>query len=109
VRDAIPLLQQARQVVLLAIGEDHETMARTKDQLADVATYLARHGVSAVDEIWRPARGPVAAELLHFVREERVDLIVAGGYGHSRLGEWFFGGVTHELLRATPACCMLSH
>jgi len=37
------------------------------------------------------------------------DLIVAGGYGHSRLGEWIFGGVTHELLGSSPVCCMLSH
>src|SRR6516165_5522681 len=35
--------------------------------------------------------------------------IVAGGYGHSRLGEWIFGGVTRELLSASPVCCMLSH
>ena len=37
------------------------------------------------------------------------DLIVAGGYGHTRLGEWIFGGVTHELLTSSPVCCMLSH
>jgi nucleotide-binding universal stress UspA family protein len=36
-------------------------------------------------------------------------LIVAGGYGHSRLGEWIFGGVTHELLACSPVCCLLSH
>jgi len=33
----------------------------------------------------------------------------AGGYGHSRLGEWIFGGVTRELLTASPVCCVLSH
>src|SRR5215472_13328281 len=32
-----------------------------------------------------------------------------GGYGHSRLGEWIFGGVTRELLAASPVCCLLSH
>jgi nucleotide-binding universal stress UspA family protein len=52
---------------------------------------------------------PVAAEILHVVREEDADLIVAGGYGHTRLGEWIFGGVTHELLASSPVCCMLSH
>src|SRR5262245_22271003 len=45
-----------------------------------------------------PTTGPAAAELLHVVKEEKADLIVAGGYGHSRLGEWIFGGVTRELL-----------
>jgi nucleotide-binding universal stress UspA family protein len=62
-----------------------------------------------VHDVWRQARGPVAAELLRLVRDEGADLIVAGGYGHSRLGEWIFGGVTHELLVSSPVCCMLSH
>ena len=65
--------------------------------------------VIVADEIWRRARGPVATELLELVRAENADLVVAGGYGHSRLGEWIFGGVTHELLSSSPVCCMLSH
>src|SRR5215471_3021350 len=60
-------------------------------------------------EVWRRSRGQVAAELLQVVEDEKADLIVAGGYGHSRLGEWIFGGVTRELLTASPVCCMLSH
>jgi nucleotide-binding universal stress UspA family protein len=60
-------------------------------------------------QIWRSARGSVAGELLQIAGDERIDLVVAGGYGHSRLGEWMFGGVTHELLGRSPVCCMLSH
>jgi nucleotide-binding universal stress UspA family protein len=60
-------------------------------------------------EVWRRLQRPVAAELLHIVDEEKADLIVAGGYGHSRLGEWIFGGITRELLTASPVCCVLSH
>jgi nucleotide-binding universal stress UspA family protein len=68
-----------------------------------------RHGVIVADEIWKPARGPAATELMELVRAEKADLIVAGGYGHSRLGEWIFGGVTHHLLASSPVCCLLSH
>ena len=60
-------------------------------------------------EAWRRARGPVPAELFELVRAEKADLIVAGGYGHSRLGEWIFGGITDEMLASSPVCCMLSH
>jgi nucleotide-binding universal stress UspA family protein len=60
-------------------------------------------------EIWRRARAPAASEILKIVRDEKADLIVAGGYGHSRLGEWIFGGVTHEMLAQSPVCCLLSH
>jgi nucleotide-binding universal stress UspA family protein len=108
VRDALPFLQQAKEVLLVEIGED-ESQSQAKKNLADVAAYLVRHRVIVAAEVWRRSRGPVAAELLHVVEEERADLIVAGGYGHSRLGEWIFGGVTHELLAASPVCCMLSH
>jgi nucleotide-binding universal stress UspA family protein len=108
VRDALPLLQEAKEVLLVEIGED-ESKSGAKTTLADVAAYLVRHRVIVADQIWRNARGPAATELLDLVRDENADLIVAGGYGHSRLGEWIFGGVTHELLASSPVCCMLSH
>jgi nucleotide-binding universal stress UspA family protein len=106
VRDALPFLHKAEDVLIVGIEEGQSDNAAT---LADVAQYLRRHRVVAPREIWRRARGPVVAELLHLVRDEGADLIVAGGYGHSRLGEWIFGGVTHELLTSTPVCCALSH
>ena len=56
-----------------------------------------------------PANRAPAHELLRSTKDEKADLIVAGGYGHSRLGEWIFGGVTQELLASSPVCCMLSH
>jgi nucleotide-binding universal stress UspA family protein len=34
---------------------------------------------------------------------------VTGGYGHSRLGEWVFGGVTRDLLRSSPMCCFFAN
>ena len=106
VHDALPFLQRANEVLILGIDEGQPETA--KPHLSDVAAYLRRHKVAAVREVWRP-RGPVAAELLNLVRNENADLIVAGGYGHSRLGEWIFGGVTHELLASSPVCCLLSH
>ncbi len=108
VRDALPLLQQAKEVLIVGIGED-AAARKAKKTLSDITSYLVRHQVIVADEIWRRARGPVETELLQLVRDENADLIVAGGYGHSRLGEWIFGGVTHELLGASPVCCMLSH
>jgi len=109
VRDALPLLQQAKEVLLLGIGEDETETPAARKILADVTDYLVRDGVVVADAVWRRARGPVATELLHFAHNENIDLIVAGGYGHSRLGEWIFGGVTHDLLIASSVCCLLSH
>jgi nucleotide-binding universal stress UspA family protein len=108
VRDALPFLHKAENVLIVGIDEGQSDNP-AKGSLSDVAEYLRRHRVAAPREVWRRARGPVGSELLHLVRDEGADLIVAGGYGHSRLGEWIFGGVTHELLTSTPVCCMLSH
>jgi nucleotide-binding universal stress UspA family protein len=108
VRDALPLLQRAKEVLILELGEDGSE-SEARKALADVGCHLVRHQVVVAEEVWRRARGPVATELLRFAQDEKADPIVAGGYGHSRLGEWIFGGVTHELLTASPVCCMLSH
>jgi nucleotide-binding universal stress UspA family protein len=47
--------------------------------------------------------------LIRSAQEEHADLLVTGAYGHSRLGEWIFGGMTRELLAASPICCLMSH
>jgi len=107
-RDALPLLQHAKQVLLFEAGEG-ESKTQAKQALAEVTRYLVRHRVIVAGEIWRDARRPAAEEILGLVREENADLVVAGGYGHSRLGEWIFGGVTRELLVSSPVCCLLSH
>ncbi len=106
--DAVPLLQQAREVLLLEVGEEDDK-SEAKKVLADVTRYLIRHQVVVGGELWRRARAPAGAEILKILHDEGADLIVAGGYGHSRLGEWIFGGVTHELLAKCPVCCLLSH
>jgi nucleotide-binding universal stress UspA family protein len=54
-------------------------------------------------------RGSGAEQLIAAAREERADLLVTGCYGHSRLGEWMFGGMTRELLATSPVCCLMSH
>jgi nucleotide-binding universal stress UspA family protein len=49
------------------------------------------------------------AALLTLAKKERADLLVTGAYGHTRLGEWIFGGMTRELLATSPICCLMSH
>ncbi len=108
VRDALAFLQEAKEVLIVEVSEDG-SKPEAKKTLADVAEYLVRHRVIVADQVLRKAGGPAASELLQFIRDENADLIVAGGYGHSRLGEWIFGGVTHELLASSPIACLLSH
>ena len=87
------------------LGTVQDSMRRLKD----VAKYLSRHGVKALAEWVRPIEGTASGALFRLVDEQSVDLIVSGAYGHTRLGEWIFGGMTQDLLTQSPVCCLLSH
>jgi nucleotide-binding universal stress UspA family protein len=105
-RDALPLLQQAREVTIVEVSEVDEPYGHKR--LDDVANYLVRHKV-AVAGTYLQTKRPVASELLRFASKENADLIVAGAYGHNRLSEWVFGGATRDLLADSPICCLFSH
>jgi len=108
VRDALALLKAAKEVTIVSIEESDRSAAESRP-LDDVAAYLARHGVSIGAAITRVGTAGVGAALATIASEKGADLIVAGGYGHSRVSEWIWGGVTRELLGSSPICCLLSH
>ena len=107
-RDALPFLQRAEAVTIVEVS-DEETKARALARAADVTRYLGRHKVQVGPSIAARTKGGVADELIRLAKVEGADLIVAGAYGHSRLGEWAFGGVTRDLLASSPVCCLFSH
>lgn len=107
VTDALPLLKLAHEVSVVEIAED-EDVPDAKEEVADVAAWLARQGVIAKPQVV-PAIGPDAERLYDLARERQVDLIVAGAYGHRRMHEWIFGGVTADFLMTPDRCVMLSH
>jgi nucleotide-binding universal stress UspA family protein len=108
IRDALPLLERAGAVTLVEIC-DEPSVAEGRQHLEDVARYLARHKVKVGAKIATAPDGRVADELIRLAKADNADLIVAGAYGHSRLGEWVFGGATRNLLAASPVCCLLAH
>jgi nucleotide-binding universal stress UspA family protein len=71
--------------------------------------YFTRHRINANPRVVLLQQGSGAAELIKFAQEDGADLLVTGAYGHSRLGEWIFGGVTRDLLGTSPICCLMSH
>lgn len=105
VADALPILKRAERVVVLNIAREP---AGTEGPGKDVVAWLARHGISA-DQIVARASDDVAATLAVIAAEQDAELIVAGAYGHNRLREWAFGGVTHDLLLRDRRCVLLSH
>jgi nucleotide-binding universal stress UspA family protein len=108
VRDSLPLMREASSVAIVEIVESGDEK-QAQAHIEDVAAFLARHRVSVTAKTTACVAGSPHAELIRVAQEMNADLIVAGGYGHSRLGEWIFGGVTQGLLASSPVCCLLSH
>jgi nucleotide-binding universal stress UspA family protein len=106
--DALPFLHGSQEVVAVHVAEP-EWRFDTPSDLDDVARYLAHHQIKATSRVEKQSKSSVAAEIIRLAEEHAADLVVAGGYGRSRLGEFIFGGVTRELLAMTPLCCLLSH
>jgi nucleotide-binding universal stress UspA family protein len=108
VRDALPFLKAASQVLVAAVTE-HKDEESAKAGVADVAEFLARHGVKASTAVRAPNAISAADTLIEIADMQEAGLIVAGGFGHSRFREWVFGGVTQELLWYGAKPVLLSH
>ncbi len=94
IADAVPLLAAAAYVTVVTVVEEVDEWVR--EGVADVAAFLDQHGIAARVEVIESSGD--GDRLLDFVRSHATDLVVSGAYGHSRLREWAFGGVTRSLL-----------
>lgn len=94
--DALPFLTNAHDVAVTTIADGDQKAAR--DSAADAVRFLMRHGVKARSEVVGTGGANREEALAAIARELGADLVIAGGYGHSRLREWIFGGMTRSLL-----------
>ena len=106
IRDAMPLLKAAKDVTVVEIASDSDASEALR-RVKDVTAWLESHDVKAIPLV-SPSKGDDASCLDAFIENKGADLVVAGAFGHSRLREWAFGGVTTSLLRA-GRCALLSH
>lgn len=105
--DALPLLKLVGQVSVVEIA-GQEGLAEARLRVRDVAGWLGRHGVSAEGQ-GVLSTGDDAGRLCSLAEEQGAGLIVAGAYGHARLREWAFGGVTRDVLLRGSCCALVSH
>lgn len=105
---ALPFLKRADLVVLASIAEDGASEERRVEPMNDMARHLARHGVTVeIREL--PAWSDPAKGLLEAANVSGAELLVAGAYGHSRLREFLFGGVTRSLIRNCHLPILMAH
>lgn len=108
IQDSLPFLLEAEAIYVIGVCEEGSE-EEIYQQIADVRQYLVRHRITTTTGVVLRVDEDTTQALMRVVRNENIDLIVAGAYGHSRFGEWVFGGVTRDLLRTCPICCLLSH
>lgn len=106
--DAIPLLQLAETVDVVEVAAGAGEKGEGELPGADIAVHLARHGLN-VQVVAQPRQEGTAAALLRHAEQSNAQLMVAGGYGHSRLRQWALGGVTRDLLMSAKLPVLFSH
>jgi nucleotide-binding universal stress UspA family protein len=107
VGDAMPFLHKAKQVEVVIVA----TGRPKSDELpgADLGEHLARHGLNVeVKRITSPDID-VPSTILSYAADSSADMLVMGGYGHSRLREFVLGGATRGLLESMTVPVLMSH
>ena len=107
VADAIPILGKSSRIEIVSVTSERGK----EDEIegADIGQHLARHGLKV--DVHRISRGniDVADALLSHAADSAADLLVMGGYGHSRLREFVLGGVTRSIFQSMTLPVLLSH
>ena len=107
--DALPLLEEGAAVDVVAVDPDRGDSGHGDWPGADIGAHLARHGFR-VESTTLPRQDKTVADvLLRHATERGAQLLVAGGFGHTRFREWVLGGATGELLGATQVPVLFAH
>ncbi len=107
IADSLPLMQKAKQVEVVIVANGRAKSDEVPG--ADLGQHLARHGLKVdVKRITSPDID-VASTILSYAADSSTDLIVMGGYGHSRLREFVLGGATRGILESMTVPVLMSH
>jgi len=107
IADAMPFLEKAKQVEIVMVASGR---GKT-DEIAgaDLGQHFARHNLKVDVKRLTSPDIDVASTVLSYAADSGTDMIVMGGYGHSRLREFILGGVTRGILEAMTAPTLMSH
>jgi nucleotide-binding universal stress UspA family protein len=102
--DAMPLLKRAEDVVVFTVDQ-----GKAASGGSEFAAHLARHGVKAT--VRHNIADDISAgeAILSAISDHGADLLVMGAYGHARMRELVFGGVTRDIIAAMTCPTLFSH
>lgn len=105
VRDALPLLAAADDVLVLSV-QAHGDAAHSTQPIEE---YLANHGIKYQLRSATAEDHNVTETILSQTAQHKSDMLVMGAWGHSRFRELILGGVTRKILETAPLPVLLSH
>lgn len=106
---AMPFLSAADDVRIVIVDPVASDARNGAEPGADVATYLARHGVNVTVEQLPSGGRPVSDVLKQHATDMAADMLVMGAYGHSRLRERIFGGMTRAFIEGADLPILMAH
>jgi nucleotide-binding universal stress UspA family protein len=107
VADALPLLERGKNIRIFTVTG--EKAIKTSSSATALARHLGRHGIEAtVDDVKWNGRA-IGNVFEAYVEEHKVDLLVMGAYGHSKMREFVLGGATVSMLSHPPTWVLMSH
>lgn len=109
VADAMPLIASAEKVVIATVDAVPSAEGHGERPGHDLAVHLARHGAKAEVENLDGLGRAAGLRLLEAARDVDADMIVMGGYGHTRATEWLLGGATREMVEMADIPILMSH
>ena len=109
VRKAAPFLRTAKKIDIALIDPEVGVDRDGEEPGADIALMLARHGLEVSVSRLPRAGERISEALCSHVHDLGADLLVTGGYGHSRFREYVLGGVTREILQNVPTAVLMAH
>jgi nucleotide-binding universal stress UspA family protein len=105
--DALPFLERAKQIEVVTISSSSKATGTIPG--ADIGHHLSRHGVNVEVRNLAADNIGISNRILSHAADHSIDLIVMGGYGHSRLREFVLGGTTREILQSMTVPTLMSH
>lgn len=108
INGAMPMLRQAQEVKVVVFNAEKQVNVHGQQPGADLALYLARHGVK-VDVLQETTEQDSGNALLSLAADLNADLLVMGCYAHSRFREMLLGGATRTVLQSMTLPVLMSH
>jgi nucleotide-binding universal stress UspA family protein len=105
--DAMPFLKAAETLTVITVNENDNVPSEASP--AHLARYLAHVGVPVHLTSLRMDDAEIQSGILSLAADDSLDLMVMGGYGHSRLKETVLGGVMRDMLRSMTVPTLMSH